>query len=209
MPENRYARWLKIDSDLCHPVLGRDGLNAILEKVVIRVHEVMGLGPKPSTYLDLEQLQVADYSAFEGVSQKQRQFIAELHTREPIRPEEMILLALRSLFQFSWPKPTSNDDLRFAAAYDHVLNQALADTALDLAKQFTAADARLPYWGRLAFLKVMVEIPIDNISRFGLDRVACTLVKKAKLNATTFAFENGSVIGMNYALEHVVERPFL
>ena len=204
MPENPYARWLKIDFDLCRPVLGRDGLNAILEQVIIRVHEAMGLGPKPSTYLDLEQLQVADYSAFEGVSEEQRQFVAELHTREPIRPEEMIFLALRSLFQFGWPKPTSNEDIRFGAAYDHVLNQVLTDTALDLAKQFTAADALLPYWGRLAFLRVMVEIPIDNISRFGLDRVACTLVKKAKLNATTFALENGSVIGMNYALEPIL-----
>jgi len=166
----------------------------------------MGLGPKPSTYLDLEQLQVADYSAFERVSEEQRQFVAELHTREPIRPEEMIFLALRSLFQFGWPKPTSNEDIRFGAAYDHVLNQVLTDTALDLAKQFTAADALLPYWGRLAFLRVMVEIPIDNISRFGLDRVACTLVKKAKLNATTFALENGSVIGMNYALEPILKH---
>jgi hypothetical protein len=33
----------------------------------------------------------------------------------------------------------------------------------------------------------MVELPIDNVARFGLDRVACTLVKKAKFNATTFA----------------------
>jgi hypothetical protein len=206
MPENPYARWLKIDFDLCRPVLGRDGLNAILEQVIIRVHEAMALGPKPSTYLDLEQLQVADYSAFEGVSEEQRQFIAELHTREPIRPEEMIFLALRSLFQCGWPKPTSNEDIRFAATYDHVLNQVLTDAALDLAKQFTAADALLPYWGRLAFLRVMVEIPIDNISRFGLDRVACTLVKKAKLNATTFALENGSVIGMNYALEPILKH---
>jgi len=206
MPENPYARWLKIDFDLCRPVLGRDGLNAILEQVIIRVHEAMGLGPKPSTYLDLEQLQVADYSAFEGVSEEQRQFVAELHTREPIRPEEMILLALRSLFQFGSPQPTSNEDIRFGAAYDHVLNQVLTDTALDLAKQFTAADALLPYWGRLAFLRVMVEIPIDNISRFGLDRVACTLVKKAKLTATTFALENGSVIGTNYALEPILKH---
>jgi len=191
---------------LCRPVLGRDGLNAILEQVIIRVHEAMGLGPKPSTYLDLEQLQVADYGAFEGVSEEQRQFIAELHTREPIRPEEMIFLALRSLFQFGWPKPTSNEDVRFAAAYDHVLNQVLTDTALDLAKQFTAEDALLPYWGRLAFLRVMLEMPIDNIFRFVLDRVACTLVKKAKLNATTFALENGSVIGMNYALEPILKH---
>jgi hypothetical protein len=206
MPENPYARWLKIDFDLCHPVLGKDGLNAILEQVIIRVQEAMGLGPKPSTYLDLEQFQVADYSAFEGVSEEQRQFIAELHTREPIQPEEMIFLALRSLFQFSWPKPTSNEDIRFAAAHDYVLNEVLTGTALDLAKQFTAADAFLPYWGRLAFLRVLGEIPIDNISRFGLDRVACTLVKKAKLNATTFALENGSVIGMNYALEPILKH---
>ena len=37
-------------------------------EVIIRVVKAMGLGPKPSTYLDLEQFQVADYSAFEGVS---------------------------------------------------------------------------------------------------------------------------------------------
>jgi len=66
----------------------------------------------------------------------------------------MIFFALRSLFQFAWPKPTSNGDLRFAAAYDHVLNQILTDTALDLAKQFTAPAALLPYWGRLAFLRL-------------------------------------------------------
>jgi hypothetical protein len=128
MPENPYARWLKIDFDLCRPVLGGDGLNAILEQVIIRVLGAMGLGPKPSTYLDLEQLQVADYSAFEGVSEEQRQFIAELHTREPIRPEEMIFLALRSLFQSGWPKPTSNEDIRFAATYDQVLNHVLGNS---------------------------------------------------------------------------------
>lgn len=109
----------------------------------------------------------------------------------------MIFFALRSLFQFNWPEPTSNDDLRFAAAYDHVLHQILAETALDLAKQFTAPAALLPYWARLAFLKVMGGLPLDQISLFGLDRVVCTLVKRAKLNATTFALENGPVIGMD------------
>jgi hypothetical protein len=206
MTGDPYARWLKTDFDVCKPVIAGDALTAIREQVAIRVYQTMGTGPNPSLYLDLEQLQVVDYSAFEGVSEEQREFITRLHTREPIWPEEMIFFALRSLFQFGWPKPTSNDDIRFAAAYDHVLNQVLTDTALDLAKRFTAADALLPYWGRLAFLRVMVEIPIDNISRFGLDRVACTLVKKAKLNATTFALENGSVIGMNYALEPILKH---
>ncbi len=206
MTENQYARWLKIDFDLCLPVIGGDRLDVVLKQVAIRVHQAMGLGPKPSTYLDLEQLQVANYGAFEGVSEEQRQFITGLHSREPIRPEEMIFFALRSLFQFGWPKPTSNDDIRFAAAYDHVLSQILTDTALDLAKQFTAPEALLPYWGRLAFLRVMVELPIDHISRFGLDRVVCTLVKKAKLNATTFALENGFVIGMDYALEPILKH---
>lgn len=166
-----------------------------------RLYEALGEGPKPSVFLDLEHLQVADYGAFEGVSDEQRRFMARLHTQEPIRPEEMIFLGLRSLFQFVWPKPTNEDEIRFAAASDYVLNETLTRTALDLAKQFTAPEALLPYWGRLAFLRVLVELPTDNVARFGLDRVACTLVKKAKFNASTFALENGPLISMNYALE--------
>ena len=46
-----------------------------------------------------------------------------------------MFLALRSLFQFTWPEPQSEDDIRFAAAYDFVLNQVLVDTALNLAGQ--------------------------------------------------------------------------
>jgi hypothetical protein len=88
---------------------------------------------------------------------EQRRFMARLHTQEPIRPEEMIFLGLRSLFQFAWPKPTNEDDIRFAAASDYVLDETLTQTALELAKQFTAPEALLPYWGRLAFLRVMVE----------------------------------------------------
>jgi hypothetical protein len=118
----------------------------------------------------------------------------------------MMFLALRSLFQFTWPEPQSEDDIRFAAAYDFVLNQVLVDTALNLAGQFRVPDALLPYWGRLSFLRVMVELPSDNVARYGLDRMACTLVKRAKFNATTFVLENGPVIGMNYALEPILKH---
>jgi Zn-dependent protease with chaperone function len=204
--ENRYAHWLKVDNDLCLPVIDKGGLDTILGQVAVRVHQVMGLGPKPSICLDLEHLQVADYAAFAGVGEKQREFITRLHTQEPVRPEEMIFLALRSLYQFTWPKPKSDDDVRFAAAYDYELHQILMDVALGLAKGFTAPEARLPYWARLAFLRVMVALPIDNVARFGLDRVACTLIKSATFNATIFALENGPLIGMNYALEPILKH---
>jgi hypothetical protein len=206
MIDNRYARWLAVDNDLCLPVIDQAGLNAILEDVSVRVYQALGQGPKPSVALDLEHLQVADYGQFEGVSEEQRQFMTQLHIAEPIRPEEMIFLALRSLFQFSWPKPTSEDDIRFAAAYDHVLNETLIETALGRTKLFAAPEALLPYWGRLALLRVMVQLPTDNVARFDLDRVVCTLVKKAKFNATTFAFENGPLISMNYALQPILKH---
>jgi hypothetical protein len=206
MTDNAYANWLKIDNDLCLPVIDEVRLDAIFRQVAVKAYQQLGKGPIPSTVLDLEHFQVANYGALEGVSHEQGQFIARLHTNEPIRPEEMIFLALRSLFQFTWPKPASEDDIRFAAAYDYELNKILVETALDFAKGFTAPEALLPYWGRLAFLRVMVELPTDNIARFGLDRVACTLVKKAKFNATTFALENAPVIGMNYALEPILKH---
>jgi hypothetical protein len=174
MIENHYQRWIGTDNDHCLPVIDQQRLNAILGKTAARVIQGLGQGPFPKVLLDLEHLQVANYGSFEGVSNGQRQFMAQLHSGEPIRPDEMIFLALRSLFQFTWPEPQSEDDIRYAAAYDHVLNQVLVDTALDLAGQFRGPDALLPYWGRLSFLRVMAELPSDNVERFGLDRVACT-----------------------------------
>ena len=133
MTENTYERWLCTDNDLCLPVVDQQRLNAILGETAVRVFQGLGEGPEPKVFLDLEHLQVADYGTFEGVTDEQQQFISELHAAEPIRPEEMMFLALRSLFQFTWPEPQSESDIRFAAAYDFVLNQVLVDTALNLA----------------------------------------------------------------------------
>jgi hypothetical protein len=206
MPKNSYDRWLITDFDLCLPVLEKDRLYEILAKVAITVERIMGFGPTCVTCLDLEQLQIVNYGKFEGISKEQLECMARLHSQEPIWPEEMIYLALRSLFQYVWPKPTSNDDVRFVATHDAVLHKVLCDTALDLAKQFAAPDALLPYWGRLAFLRIMVDIPTENISRWGLDHVACTLVKKAKLNARTFTLDIDSLIGINYVLEPILKQ---
>jgi hypothetical protein len=86
------------------------------------------------------------------------------------------------------------------------LNQVLVDTAFNLAGRFRVPDALLPYWSRLSFLRVMVGLPLDNVARCGLDRVACTLVKRAKFNATTFVLEGGPLIGMNYGLEPILKE---
>jgi hypothetical protein len=76
--------------------------------------------------------------------------------------------------------PDSVDNVRFADSYDYVLNQTLIATA--------------------------IEIPADNIGRFGLDQAACALLKRAKFNATTFAFEHGPLIGFNYALKPILKH---
>ena len=206
MNANLYELWLGQDNNLCFPVIDPKRINAIFEEALVRVAAKLGIGPKPTLILDLEHLQVADYGALGGVSAEQRQNIATLHAAEPIRPEELVFLGLRSLFQANWPPPESDDDIRFAAAFDFVLNKILADTALDLAGNFKAPAALLPYWGRLSFLRVMVELPTENIARYGLDNVACALVKRAKFNATTFAFENGPIVGINYALEPILKH---
>jgi len=153
MSDNPYARWLSVDNDLCLPVINQADLDAVLQEVALRVIPVLGEGPHPWTYLDLKHLQIADYGKFEGVNGEQQEFISRLHAREPIRSEEMIFLGLRSLFQFTWPEPKSEDDIRFAAAYDCVLNEVLIETSLDRAKRFTVPEALLPYWGRLPSLE--------------------------------------------------------
>jgi hypothetical protein len=206
MTENVYARWLNEDNDLCVPVIDQQQIDAILNETIARVVMQLGPGPKPAVVLDLEHLQVVDYGSFGGVSEEQQRFIASLHAAEPIRAEEMLFLGLRSLFQSTWPWPESNDDIRFAAAYDFVLNEILVNTALELAGKFRAPTALLPYWGRLSFLRVMGDLPDDNVARYGLDKVVCTLVKRSKFNATTFALQNGPVVAANYALEPILKH---
>src|SRR4051794_23853643 len=125
MIENNFQRWLGTDNDHCKLVVEPERLDQILGETADRVAQVLGQGPTPKVFLDLEHLQVADYSTFEGMSDAQRQHMARLHSQEPIRSDEMNFLALRSLFQFTWPLPENDDDIRYAAAHDHVLNQIL------------------------------------------------------------------------------------
>ena len=205
-PDNPYRRWIGDDMALCKPLITGDELREIPLEVAARVFHLEGKGPKARVFTDLEHLQVVDYGAFDGLSAGQRQQIADLHAGDPIRPEDMVFLALKSLFQFVWPKPTSEDDIRYAAYTQSMLNMVLKHKALDLAKPFAMPDGLLPYWGRMAFLRVLGNLPYENVQRFGLDRVACTLVKRAKFNATTIAHSGGPIIAINYALEPVLKQ---
>jgi len=102
---NRYDGWIADDNDLCVPVINSPVIQEILGEVALRVRIGLGTGPEPNSTLDLEQLQVADYSKFGGVSEIQRDHVRKFHREFPIASEEMVLLALRSLFQFTWPMP--------------------------------------------------------------------------------------------------------
>jgi hypothetical protein len=206
MSDSTYDRWRGDDFAHCVALFQASDWKAPLEEAFVRAATQLGLGPRPATAVDLEQLQLVDYTSLPGVNDEQRRAIAKAQAEEAIKPEEMIFLALRSLYQFSWPDPESNDDIRFAAACEYTLNQALIGRALDLAFSLNAPDASLPYWGRLAFLNVMASLPQENIERFGLVSVACGLVKKAKFNATTVSLPGGSVILLNYALQPILKH---
>ena len=207
MTQSLFYRWLGEDNDKCLRILNQTGIALILAEVDGRVRAWLGDGPNPSmTALDLEQIQVTDYSCLGGVSATQAAAIQKFHEQAPIRPDEMLFLGLRSLFQFTWPEPKSENDIRFAAAFDLVLNQVLKARAGELSAKFSAKEGLLPYWGRLAFLRVMIGLSEKNVEGFGLRRVAVSLVKKSKFNATTWAFDDGPVITLNYALEPILKQ---
>jgi len=205
-PDNPYRGRVNEDLALSEVVITSDALQAIPAEVRFHATRLEGDGPKPKVVIDFEHLQVVNYAAFEGLSDWQRQQITDLHAGDPVRPEEMVFLALKSMFQFIWPEPNDPDDARFAAATHAALTAVLARRASDVARPFALPEGLLPYWGRLAFLRVMGELPLDNIERFGLDRVACTLVKKNKFNAMTIVGPDGSLICMNYALEPILKH---
>lgn len=204
--DNPYRRFTADEMVLCKPLLTGDEFQAIPLEVHARVFHLMGEGPKARVFIDFEHLQVADYGGLEGLSEDQRKQISDLHVDNPIHPEEMVFLALKSMFQFVWPEPTSEDDIRYAACAHSMLTMVLKMKSQNLAKLFVKPEGLLPYWGRLALLRVMGDLPYENVHRFGLDGVACTLVKKAKLNAMTIAHPGGPIIALNYALEPILKQ---
>lgn len=204
--DNPYIRRMSSDNDQCLPAISGPKMRQLLAVIHEAVSEALGDGPLPQVSLDLEQIQIADYGTFDGITDTQRELIARLQRETPIAPEEMLYLSLRSLFQFAWSLPQSENEIRRASAYDVLLEGYLARAALSSAENLSRADALLPYWGRMAFLRVMAEIPAENIARFGLETVTVTLMKRARFNATTFAFDTGPVIGLNYGLQPILKQ---
>jgi hypothetical protein len=200
-PENYYLRCMGTENALCEPVIESLRLYWILAAV----DDMVGEGLRPTVSLDLEQLQVADYTRFDDVSADQRGFIAGLIASNPIRTEEIAYQSLRSLYGFSWPLPASNADVERAADYEQALNLMLTDTSLALGRVISAPEAKIPYWGRLSFLRVMSRLSADQIETSGLNNVAVTLIKRNAFNATTYAHKSGYVIGLNFALEPILK----
>jgi hypothetical protein len=174
--QNRYTSFVASDNYLCLPVVQPVLLNAILGRMTELAEAMVGNGPKPQVSYDLEHLQVASYADFTD-DEQQKSAIRDLQSASPIRSDEMAYMALRSMIGLSWEGVTSEEDIRRAAAYEKALELTLVEASPTLGQSISRPDSLLPYWGRLAFLRVMTSIPEDQIQSQRLDRVACVLLK--------------------------------
>lgn len=202
---NRYAPFFSSDNNLCSPVLQKEKLYAILAYTEQRANQIGGAGGAPQISLDLEHLQVADYAAFQPLRSEQQEAIRRIRNEAPIRVQDMTYLALRSLIGFHWEEPKSEDEVRRAAAYELALQLVLTEVSEATAEGLERTDAQLPYWGRLAFLRVMATIPEEQIESSGLSSIGCTLLKSPVFNARSFEYRDHGLIGLNFALEPILK----
>jgi hypothetical protein len=112
MTENYYIRCSRTDIDLCEPVVSKDEMEKILKSVDYYIRQLQADGTRPTITLDFEHLQVVDYGVFDRVTDGQREHIRQLHSDAPVRSEELVFLALRSIISFDWEMPKSEDDIR-------------------------------------------------------------------------------------------------
>ena len=201
---NRYIRFMGSDNDLCVPVVPQEQLGFILFETTRLAESIVGAGAKPKLSLDMEHLQVADYTAFTE-DPVQQEAIRKLRASAPIRAAEMAYMALRSLVGFHWDGAASENDVRRAAAYEDALEVVLTQVSQALGEELASPESLLPYWGRLGFLRVMATIPDDQINAHKLDSFACVLLKDPVFNARSFRYETHGLIGLNYAMEPILK----
>ena len=202
--ENRYTPYIGSDNDLCTPIVPQAALNFILYRMTAIAESLVGEGPKPQVSYDLEHLQVANYADFSH-EPTQQEVMRRMQARAPVRTDEMAYLALRSMICLSWRDVTCEGDIRRAAAYEKGLETALTEVSGSLGAALTQPEARMPYWGRLGFLRVMTTLPEEQIQAQHLDRVACMLLKDPTFNAGSFQYETHGLIGLNFALEPILK----
>ena len=202
---NRYAQYLVSDNALCVPVLNQEQIATLLARTQQIAEAMEGEGTKPKVSLDLEHLQVADYTAFPPITHQQQDAIRRLQETQPIRSDEMAYLALRSLIELFWDTPQSEDDVRRAAAYDKALELSLTEASPRIGQTLERPDALLPYWGRLGFLRVMITIPDEQLETMSMQRIGCILLKDPAFNARSFQYQDHGLVGLNFALEPILK----
>ncbi|MCD9107713.1 hypothetical protein [Bradyrhizobium japonicum] len=127
MATNFYIQCMSDENNLCSPVIPAELLHAVPALVYQRVGE----GSVPIVILDLEHLQVCDYTVFARTGEKQRSAINALLQQSPVRADEMVFVALRSMYCFVWPAPKSNDDVIRAVEFEAALHGLLTSIAID------------------------------------------------------------------------------
>lgn len=202
---NRYEPYIASDNGLCSIVLPKEMISEILLQTEVLATQMEGKGSLPKIFLDLEHLQVADYASFPPLLPEQQEAIRKRQMTDPVRTDDMAYLALRSLIGFQWDKPQSEADIRRAAAYEKALELVLVEVSEQVSESLGSVNALLPYWGRLAFLRVMTAIPDEQIEAYGLSRIGCMLLKEPSFNARSFQYENHGLIGLNFALEPILK----
>ncbi|MFP8845529.1 hypothetical protein ACLILW_17820 [Shewanella baltica] len=203
---NIYLQLMGKENDLCMPVMDVE----YLQGLPMYAAQLAGLGEGtkiPKIILDLEQIQVLDYTSISTVSDEQINVINDKLKKIPPAPDELAFLALKSLYTYAWCEIETQKEFESAIETEQALNYLITKQAMELASDIMYQDAKLPYWIRLSQLRVMSKIPQDVISSGKLDKVACYPIKSLFFNANSTMFRDGTdpLIGFNYTLEPILK----
>jgi hypothetical protein len=192
------------DNLLCKPIIDGERISLISFQAIY----MAGLKETdliPKTIMDLEQIQVLDYTQIPEIEQEQVDYINQKLRVSPFAPEDLAFLALKSLYCYSWDSLTFQTDAILALKVESALNHILKKTSFEIAGDLIYQDSLLPYWVRLSYLRVMSKIPEEVIERSNLKSVACFPNKRKSFNAFSTMLQNSSVVGFNYALEPILK----
>jgi hypothetical protein len=204
--KNIYSQLMGEENALCVPLIEPD----LLQGLPLYAANLAGLDEEskfPTIVLDLEQIQILDYTSVSNVSERQKTIINAKLKKIPSAPDELAFLALKSLYTYVWCEIKNKEEFEIAVKTESALNYVLSEQALKMAPELMYQDAKLPYWIRLSYLRVMSKVPESIICEGKLDTVACYPIKSLFFNAKSSTFKNDTspIIGFNYALEPILK----
>lgn len=154
--------------------------------------------------LDLDQIQAGQYQKLKKFNSEEQKIVDDVINKSNIDSRTLIYLSLRSMFTLVWDQFETVEDIKVVLELETMFSRILIENSKEIADEYKEISF-YPYWARLNLLQLLSQLNLNNPEFEILNNLTCCILPSKDLNANLFSLPEGSIIGLDYALDPLLK----